>query len=173
MSWLICLFRIHHCQQNYKYPQCTNPTIVSQNFSIIYWLSAIHNHPCSNMDRSMFSSTKLQLAQERRLKFQGTAKINISQISLPSEYKPDNIERLRCIFDNEDCNQLSLPNHVMATISREHLISALSSNKVNTNTLMSQSPDSYVTLEFLIKQMTCLHRQHHLRAGREFLASYN
>lgn len=90
----------------------------------------------------MFSSTELRLARERRLKFQGTAKINISQISLPSEYKPDNVERLRRIFDSEDCDRLSLPNHVVATISREHLMSALSGNQVNALSLMSQPPDS-------------------------------
>lgn len=125
------------------------------------------------MDRSMFSSTELRLARERRLKFQGTAKINISQISLPSEYKPDNVERLRRIFDSEDCDRLSLPNHVVATISREHLMSALSGSEVNANALMSQSPDSYVALEFPIGQVTCLHGQHRLRAGREFLAPYD
>ncbi|QGA15968.1 hypothetical protein EYB26_003635 [Talaromyces marneffei] len=125
------------------------------------------------MDRSMFSSTELRLARERRLKFQGTAKINISQISLPSEYKPDNVERLRRIFDSEDCDRLSLPNHVVATISREHLMSALSGNEVNANALMSQPPDSYVALEFPIGQVTCLHGQHRLRAGREFLAPYD
>uniref|UniRef100_A0A093UMF8 Uncharacterized protein n=1 Tax=Talaromyces marneffei PM1 TaxID=1077442 RepID=A0A093UMF8_TALMA len=104
------------------------------------------------MDHSMFSSIELRLARERRLKFQGTAKINISQISLPSEYKPDNVERLRRIFDSEDCDRLSLPNHVVATISREHLMGALSGNEVNANSLMSQQPDSHVALEFPIGQ---------------------
>lgn len=121
----------------------------------------------------MFSSTELRLARERRLKFQGTAKIKISQISLPSEYKPDNVERLRRIFDSEDCDRLSLPNHVVATISRENLMSALSGNQVNANSLMSQPSDSYVSLEFPIGQVTCLHGQHRLRAGREFLAPYD
>ena len=100
------------------------------------------------MERSIFSSAELRLARERRLKFQGTAKINISQISLPSDYRQDNVERLRRVFESDDCDRLLLPNHVVATISREHLMSALSGNEVNANSLMSQPPDGYAALEY-------------------------
>jgi Protein of unknown function (DUF3723) len=120
----------------------------------------------------MFSGAELRLAKERRLKYQGTAKIDISHISLPSEYNRDNVERLRGIFQHEGCDRLSLPNHIIATMSKENLQSALNGSQMSGNALMSQPPDAYVHLDFPIGQVVCLHGQHRLRAGKEFLAPY-
>jgi hypothetical protein len=54
------------------------------------------------MERSMFTDAELRLAKERRLKYQGTAKINLNQISLPSEYDQKNVKRLYNVFGKDD-----------------------------------------------------------------------
>ncbi|QKX64376.1 uncharacterized protein TRUGW13939_11550, partial [Talaromyces rugulosus] len=124
------------------------------------------------MDRSMFTSAEVILAKERHLKYQGTAKIKISQISLPLEYKPDNVDRLCGIFEKENCDRIALRNHVVATISKENLMRALSDQQTNLSSLMGQQSDRHVHLDFPVGQIVCLHGQHRLRAGNEFLAPY-
>jgi hypothetical protein len=94
------------------------------------------------MERSMFTDAELQLAQERRLKYQGTAKIDLDQISLPSTYDEGNVKRLCDIFGKCKCDRLDIRNHVTATVSEQHLQNALHAARVDAQVLMTNPPDS-------------------------------
>ncbi|KAJ5472110.1 hypothetical protein N7539_008679, partial [Penicillium diatomitis] len=63
---------------------------------------------------------ELETLKERCRKYQGTAKINISQITFPtslSQYLSEkNVKRLCGIFDMEDCRRLDSANYVSAVV---------------------------------------------------------
>ncbi|KAJ5462474.1 hypothetical protein N7530_010679 [Penicillium desertorum] len=74
------------------------------------------------MDESIHTDPKLQVLIERYRTYQGTAKINISQItphpSISQYINIKNIERLYKIFDKEGYRRLDIYNHISAIISR-------------------------------------------------------
>ncbi|KAH3547517.1 hypothetical protein KXW20_005957 [Aspergillus fumigatus] len=76
----------------------------------------------------MLTDTERQLATERQLKYQGTAKINLTEISLhPSVDRTidqKNVQRLCHIFLKDGCQRLDIRNHVTAIVSRRHLTRA-------------------------------------------------
>ena len=126
------------------------------------------------MDESMYTEDELRLTTERSRKYQGTAKINISQIALhPSVSQHSdqkNVERLCEIFDKEGCRRLDVYNHVSAVVSRQHLHDALRAARVSTNEMMTNQPNRYPHLQFSAGQVECLHGQHRLKAGEEYLS---
>ena len=97
------------------------------------------------MDESMYTEDELRLTTERSRKYQGTAKINISQIALhPSVSQHSdqkNVERLCEIFDKEGCRRLDVYNHVSAVVSRQHLHDALRAARVSANEMMTNQPN--------------------------------
>ncbi|OJD10438.1 hypothetical protein AJ78_08555 [Emergomyces pasteurianus Ep9510] len=104
------------------------------------------------MERSMFTDAELQLTTERSAKYQGTAKINLSQIafhpSLSRELDQKNVQRLCEIFNKNDCQRLDIQHHVTAVVSQQHLANALHA----------------AHLQFPTEQIRCLHGQHRLKA---------
>ncbi|KAB8069052.1 hypothetical protein BDV29DRAFT_195186 [Aspergillus leporis] len=125
------------------------------------------------MNRSMYTDAELQLARERTLKYQGTAKINLNQIvphpSIARKLDPKNVHRLCEIFRKDHCRPLDLHNHVTAVVSRHHLDGALHAAHVSAHDLMTNPSDRYAHLQFPIGQVQCLHGQHRLKAAEELL----
>lgn len=127
------------------------------------------------MDESMYTDNELRLITERSRKYQGTAKINISQIAPhPSVFHhldANNVERLCEIFDKEGCRRLDVCNHVTAVVSRRHLLDALRAARVIEADMTTNQPNRYPHLQFSAGQVKCLHGQHRLKAGEEYLST--
>lgn len=121
----------------------------------------------------MLTPTEFQLAQERSLKYLGTAKVYINQIvphpSISRELDPQNVERLSEVFSRDGCRRLDIRNHVTAVVSRQHLAVALQTAGVTPHSLKTSAPDRYPLLEFPMGKIQCLHGQHRLRAAKEQL----
>ena len=129
--------------------------------------------PCPTMDRSMYTDAEFRLATERNLKYQGTARVDLNQIvphpTIARNIDSKNVHRLCGIFGKDGCRRLSLHNHVTAIVSRQDLNSALHAAGVGVHELMTSSGDRYPHLHFSTGQVHCLHGQHRLKAGEEFL----
>ena len=58
------------------------------------------------MQRTLFTHTELRLATERRLKYQGVAKVSLDRVHFdPSSFRESdskNLERLNRIFEGKD-----------------------------------------------------------------------
>ncbi|KAJ5117538.1 hypothetical protein N7448_011170 [Penicillium atrosanguineum] len=126
------------------------------------------------MERFMFTDTELQLATERELKYQGTAKLDLSHISChPStarQLDQKNVERLCEVFRNDGCYRLDVQNHVTAVVTRRHLKRARRAARITADELLSNPPEKYPSLSFSSGQVRCLHGQHRLKAAEETLA---
>ncbi|OJJ42065.1 hypothetical protein ASPZODRAFT_77819 [Penicilliopsis zonata CBS 506.65] len=110
-----------------------------------------------------------RLTAERQLKYQGTAKVNLDQISLQSlssrEIDHRNVERLREIFAKDGCKRLDLRNHVTAVV--QHLQRACHATGLTLEELKSRQ-QQYPRLSFRGRQVKCLHGQHRLKAAEDF-----
>jgi hypothetical protein len=82
------------------------------------------------MPHLQFTQVETRLASERHLKYQGTAKVGLDEITFhpTSTTKVDEakLERLRRIFRKEGCRRLDVRNHATAVVSKTHLDRALS-----------------------------------------------
>jgi hypothetical protein len=120
----------------------------------------------------LLTETERRLTTERLLKYQGTAKVDLDQISLQPlisrEIDQKNVERLRDIFAKDGCQRLDLRNHVTAIVSRQHLGSACQAAGVTPEELKT-CQQQYVQLSFSRHQVQCLHGQHRLKAAEETL----
>ncbi|KAJ5216815.1 hypothetical protein N7468_009823 [Penicillium chermesinum] len=125
------------------------------------------------MDENFYTETELRLVTERHRKYQGTAKINISQIvphpSVSQHLNARNVQRLCEVFEKEGCRRLDLYNHVSAVVSSQHLHDALRLAQVSAAEMMTDQPNRYPYLQFNTDQVKCLHGQHRLKAGEEHL----
>jgi hypothetical protein len=123
------------------------------------------------MQRTSFTETELRLATERRLKYQGTAKVSLDQIHFnpnqSRELDSKNLDRLCRIFRKEGCRRLDVQNHAPAIVSRQHLQTALQEARVTTQALMTNTPEFYPHLQFPVGQLQCLHGRHRVKAGWE------
>lgn len=122
----------------------------------------------------MYTEDELRLTTERSRKYQGTAKINISQIAFHPSFSQHldqkNVERLCEIFDKEGCRRLDVYNHASAVVSRQHLHDALRAARISADEMMTNQPNRYPHLQFPTGQVECLHGQHRLKAGEEHLS---
>lgn len=93
--------------------QCPSPSKCC-TFSWIFTVPA--------MDESMYTEDEFWLTMERSRKYQGTARINISQIALhPSvsqHLNQKNVERLCEILDKEGWRRFNIYNHVSAMVQQ-------------------------------------------------------
>lgn len=121
----------------------------------------------------MYTDAEFRLATERNLKYQGTARVDLNQIvphpTIARNIDSKNVRRLCGIFGKDGCRRLSLHNHVTAIVSRQDLNSALRAARVGAHELMTNSEDRHPLLHFSTGQVQCLHGQHRLKAGEEFL----
>ncbi|KAE8130756.1 hypothetical protein BDV38DRAFT_276525 [Aspergillus pseudotamarii] len=120
----------------------------------------------------LLTDTERRLTVERLLKFQGTAKIDLNQISLQPlmsrEIDQKNVERLRDIFAKDGCQRLDIRNHVTAVVFRQHLERACHAAGLTPEELKTCQPQ-YPRLLFRRHQVQCLHGQHRLKAAEETL----
>ncbi|KAH1519476.1 hypothetical protein CDV57_01297 [Aspergillus fumigatus] len=120
----------------------------------------------------MLTDIERHLTIERQLKFQGTAKIDLDDITthpgVDREVDQKNVERLCEMFAKDGCQRLDIRNHVTAVVSMEHLRTACRAAGLATEELKAQL--QYPYLRFSGHQVHCLHGQHRLKAGEETLA---
>lgn len=113
------------------------------------------------MDESMYTDPELQVLIERCRTYQGTAKVNISQItphpSISQHMNAKNVERLCEIFDKEGCRRLDIYNHVSAVVLRQHLYEALQVGRVNAADMMTDQLSRYLRLHFSTGSIQCLY----------------
>lgn len=125
------------------------------------------------MRRDLFTEEEIRLATERRLKYIGTAKVNIYHIQfdppLPRDLDPKNLDRLREVFRKNRCRRLDVDNHVPATVSRQDLADALRNANVPQQSLLTSEPHQSPQLGFTIGQLRALHGRHRVQAGAEVL----
>ena len=125
------------------------------------------------MQRTLFTQTELRLATERRLKYQGVAKISLDQLHFDPnssrELDSKNLERLNRIFRKEGCRRLIIENHVPAIVSWRHVETSLRRAKVSARALLTSIPEQYPHLKFEAGQVQCLHGLHRIKVGGELL----
>lgn len=122
----------------------------------------------------MFTDAELRLTTERRLKYQGTAKINLSRISChPSaarQIDQKNVERLCEVFRKDGCHRFDVQNHVTAVVTRRHLKRARRAAQITADELLTRPSRNSPILSFSPGQVHCLHGQHRLKAAGVALA---
>ncbi|PGG99690.1 hypothetical protein AJ80_09304 [Polytolypa hystricis UAMH7299] len=126
------------------------------------------------MESLQFTPRETQLATERRLKFQGTAKVNLDDIYFDSQSSRQldqkNIDRLCRIFQEEGCQNLSLAHHVPAVVCRNHLAAALGRANSSAHALLTAPESDPPLLRFQPGQLQGLHGRHRIAAGLQRLS---
>jgi hypothetical protein len=124
------------------------------------------------MQRTIFTEDEIQVARERRVKYLGTAKVNIAEIEfeppLPQDLNLENLERLRSIFRKEGCRRLEVNHFIPVIVSRDAFEAAKIRAQIDTHVL--NSSDQFPALKFEQGQLKALHGRHRLQAGSELLA---
>ncbi|CAG8416235.1 unnamed protein product [Penicillium salamii] len=125
------------------------------------------------MEGTIFTDGEMRIARERRIKYQGGARVKIKQISwtpaLPQGLSPDNLARLRGIFRKDGVHRQDLKNFVPVMTSRCALERAMSRANVSQKDLLA-SPDQIPLLEFEDMDLQALHGRHRVKVGSEVLA---
>lgn len=125
------------------------------------------------MDNLQFTAIETRLATERRLKFQGTAQVDLRQIGFDSrstrQLDRKNVDRLCRIFEEVGCQNLAIENRIPAVISSEALATALRNANITAQELRADSTSTIPQLQFADGQLRGLHGRHRIAAGSEIL----
>ncbi|CAI7613149.1 unnamed protein product [Penicillium pancosmium] len=124
------------------------------------------------MESHAFNDLERRLVNERRLKFQGTARVNLSDIGhfqSTRQYDSRNVERLCGIFRETGCHRFDIQNHVTALVTRRALKRACRSAQMKVKELLQVPSDKCPILGFSPGEVSCLHGQHRLKAAEEIL----
>ncbi|KAJ5461024.1 uncharacterized protein N7458_002576 [Penicillium daleae] len=126
------------------------------------------------MQRALFTENELKQANERRRKYQGSARVKISDIqfkgSTCGSLDLKNVERLCGIFRKTRCQRFELSNYIPVTVSRQALMEAIHDAGVSTHSLLQCAGKDLPLLKFPEGQLTGLHGRHRLCAGSKILA---
>lgn len=126
------------------------------------------------MQRALFTETELRQASERRLKYQGVARVKISDIQFTDPQKDfvdqKNIQRLCKIFRKARCQRFELVNYVPAMVSRQALAEAIQNAGISARSLLLSTGMDIPMLSFPRGQLIGLHGRHRLYAGAKVLA---
>jgi hypothetical protein len=126
------------------------------------------------MRRAFFTEDEAKQANERRLKYQGAARVRISAIEFeaPKDQWLDhkNVDRLCNIFRKNRCRRFELSNYVPVTVSRQALTEALENAAIAARSLLLSSGKDIPSLTFSQGQLKGLHGRHRLYAGSRVLA---
>lgn len=130
--------------------------------------------PCV-MEPLQFTQRETQLATERRLKFQGTAKVSLDEIQFDSQISRQldqrNVNRLCNIFQEEGCQNLAVAHRVPVIVARHHLVAALQRANVSARALLINPESEMPYLRLPQGQLRGLHGRHRIAAGLEVLLS--
>ncbi|KAK5807568.1 hypothetical protein VI817_001826 [Penicillium citrinum] len=111
---------------------------------------------------------------ERRLKYQGVARVKISDIQFTDPQKDfvdqKNIQRLCKIFRKARCQRFELVNYVPAMVSRQALAEAIQNAGISARSLLLSTGMDIPMLSFPRGQLIGLHGRHRLYAGAKVLA---
>ncbi|PGG95163.1 hypothetical protein AJ79_10217 [Helicocarpus griseus UAMH5409] len=126
------------------------------------------------MESLQFTERETCLAAERRLKFQGAAKVDLDQIFFNPQSSQQldhkNVDRLCRIFQEERCRSMPLAHRVPAAVSRQHLAAALQRANVSACELLTNPEPQMPHLWFPPGQLRGLHGRHRIAAGLEVLS---
>ncbi|EDN06477.1 predicted protein [Histoplasma mississippiense (nom. inval.)] len=121
-----------------------------------------------------FTERETRLATERRLKFQGTAKVDLDQIFFDPQSSRQldhkNVDRLCRIFQEEGCQSMPLAHRVPAAVSRQNLAAALQRANVSARELLTNPEPEMPHLRFPPGKLQGLHGRHRIAAGLEVLS---
>ncbi|KAJ5737273.1 uncharacterized protein N7483_002501 [Penicillium malachiteum] len=118
------------------------------------------------MRRAFFTEDEVKQSDERRLKYQGTARVKISEI----EFGASNSSGLCDVFRKSRCRRFELSNYVPATLSQEALTEALNRAGTPARSLLLSSGKDIPFLSFSKGQLQGLYGRHRLHAGFKVLA---
>lgn len=110
--------------------------------------------------------------RERRLKFKGTARIDLEDICYPQyarELDSKNVERLCGLFRETGCHRFDVQNHITAVVGHQALKRACRSAKMKVKELLHVPPEESSILRFSTGEVSCLHGRHRLKAAEEIL----
>ena len=114
--------------------------------------------------------TGAELEAERRVKFQGTARIRLESLDFPRQGANENVKRLKLCIEHEGCSRLANRLHVPAVIDHELLHDALEAANASHATLLSNAHDRWPALSFPPGvRLKCLRGWDRLQAGWESL----
>ena len=126
------------------------------------------------MQRALFTEEEVRLASERRLKYQGSAKVSINDIEfdppLPRDLDSRNLDRICQIFRKNRCRRLDVENRIPVIVARNDLSTALEQAEVTAGALMTKSAEHLPSLRFPSGKLRGLHGRHRAQAGSMVLA---
>ncbi|EER43197.1 conserved hypothetical protein [Histoplasma capsulatum H143] len=150
-----------------------SPCSINRPYAISYYH---HSKRATStlMESLQFTERETCLAAERRLKFQGAAKVNLDQIFFDPQSSQQldhkNVDRLCRIFQEEGCRSMPLAHRVPAAVSRQHLAAALQRANVSACDLLTNPEPQMPHLRFSPGQLRGLHGRHRIAAGLEVLS---
>lgn len=124
------------------------------------------------MDQSQARIEDIRLEGERRLKYKGTARINLDVLYFRWDQlcrsDKKHVEKLERCFEKEGCHRLPVLNHVAAIINPSDLDAAMRRSGV---TVLTNNEAAFSELTFPDGfQLQCLNGLHRILAGRKFLS---
>lgn len=124
------------------------------------------------MSQHTFTRPEVLVANERHLKYQGVAKVDVNQINFTqheTSLDTRKAERLRKIFLKEGCHRLDVRNHIPCTISSQHLDTSLERAGVTRAALLTDNVEKLPFLQFSHNELLGLHGRHRIEVARELL----
>ena len=118
---------------------------------------------------------EIQLEVEKRLKFQGTARIGLHHLNFPRDdakgLHRKNVDRLKAIYQQHGCRRLEVQHHIPAIVDEGSLNVAIAAAGISPTTL-ARPPTADGYPELVLPnghRLECLHGRHRIQAGKEFL----
>lgn len=125
------------------------------------------------MNPTSFTAGETRLAEERKFKYHGTARVHLEKIQVNAgihqELDLNKAKRLSSIFQTECCRRLDIENHVLATASSQDLTSALHKSEVTPYALRKNPQGMFPNLEFPEGGLYLLHGRHRIEVGQKHL----
>jgi hypothetical protein len=129
------------------------------------------------MDQAQAQIEDTRLEGERRLKYRGTARINLDVLQfrwdLLCKADKKHVEHLERCFEKEGCHRLPCRNHVAAIINHSSLDAAMRKSGVNVLTNIDEATANATYSKLVFPdgfQLECLNGLHRILAGRKFLS---
>jgi hypothetical protein len=135
-----------------------------------------HSHYNIEMRRARFREQERGLAEERSIRYRGTASIKLDVLHFPEpdnsnvDREPDkiNVERLKNLFLDGGCRPDELRNHILAVIDQEQLDDAILASGTSAEGLLAEARDGFPELDFPPGyRLECLHGLDRVEAAKK------